>query len=111
MCHATLDLISPADVPITLHVTGTDDPRTILDTLDRAEKIGRDVTARGAIARAAAETQHVFLAWQLSVHARRDVQRRRHRKTSVTGQWSDPKMSWCVSTSCTRGMKDFDTRK
>ena len=40
MCHATLDLISPDGVPITLHVRKDDDQQTILDTLERAEKIG-----------------------------------------------------------------------
>ncbi len=47
MCQATLDLISPNDVPITLHVTDADDQQTIVDMLDRAEKIGLHFRARG----------------------------------------------------------------
>ena len=47
MCQATLDLISPNGVPVTLHVTHTDDQQTILDTIDRAEKIGLYFAERG----------------------------------------------------------------
>ena len=47
MCQATLDLISPNGVPVTLHVTDADDQQTILATIDRAEKIGLYFAERG----------------------------------------------------------------
>ena len=47
MCNATLDLISPDGVPITLYIRKDDDPQTILDTLQRAEKIGLYFSSRG----------------------------------------------------------------
>ena len=47
MCTATLDLISPSGVPVTLRVNHADDQQTILDTADRAEKIGLFFAARG----------------------------------------------------------------
>lgn len=40
MCKATIDLISPSGVPVTLEVNNADDHQTILETMDRAEKIG-----------------------------------------------------------------------
>jgi hypothetical protein len=40
MCKATLDLLSPGGVPITLEVNNGDDQQTIIDMLERAEKIG-----------------------------------------------------------------------
>ena len=50
MCQATLDLISPNGVPVTLHVTDADDQQTVLTTIDRAEKLGASyvstITAR-----------------------------------------------------------------
>ena len=40
MCKATIDLVSPGGVPVTLEVEKDDDQRTIIEILDRAEKIG-----------------------------------------------------------------------
>ena len=40
MCKATIDLISPNGVPVTLEVSTEDEPQSILGTLERAEKIG-----------------------------------------------------------------------
>lgn len=47
MCTATIDLLSPNGVPVILHVSADDDQQTILDTLERAEKIGLYFAARG----------------------------------------------------------------
>jgi hypothetical protein len=47
MCTATIDLVSPGGVPMTLHVNADDDPQTIIDTLDRVEKIGAFCAQRG----------------------------------------------------------------
>ena len=40
MCKVTLDLVSPGGVPVTLEVNNGDDQQTIIDMVDRAEKIG-----------------------------------------------------------------------
>ena len=40
MCKATIDLISPTGVPVTLEVTNDDEQHQILELLERAEKIG-----------------------------------------------------------------------
>ena len=40
MCKATIDFISPGGVPITLEVSAEDDQQTIIDILERAERIG-----------------------------------------------------------------------
>ncbi len=40
MCKATIDLVSPGGVPVTLEVNNDDEQRTIIEILDRAEKIG-----------------------------------------------------------------------
>ncbi len=47
MCRATIDFISPAGVPITLQVSADDDQQTIVETLQRAEKIGAYFSQRG----------------------------------------------------------------
>ena len=47
MCKATIDLISPSGVPITLEVSNDDEQQTIIGTLDRAEKIGVYFSSRG----------------------------------------------------------------
>ena len=47
MCKATIDLVSPGGVPVTLEVEKDDDQRTILEILDRAEKIGLYFGSRG----------------------------------------------------------------
>ena len=47
MCKATLDLLSPGGVPITLEVNNDDDQQTIIDMLERAEKIGLYFSSRG----------------------------------------------------------------
>ncbi len=47
MCRATIDLVSPGGVPVTLEVTNDDDQQTILEILDRAEKIGLYFGSRG----------------------------------------------------------------
>ncbi len=47
MCKATIDLISPGGVPVTLEVSSSDEQKTIIETLDRAEKIGVYFSARG----------------------------------------------------------------
>jgi hypothetical protein len=40
MCKATIDLVSPSGVPVTLEVSNEDDQQTIIGLLERAEKIG-----------------------------------------------------------------------
>jgi hypothetical protein len=40
MCKATLHLISPSGVPITLHIAEDDDQQSIFEMLARADKIG-----------------------------------------------------------------------
>ena len=47
MCKATLDLISPNGVPVTLEVNTEDDQQSIIGTLERAEKIGLYFGGRG----------------------------------------------------------------
>ena len=47
MCKATIDLVSPGGVPVTLEVEKDDDQRTIIEILDRAEKIGLYFGSRG----------------------------------------------------------------
>lgn len=47
MCKVTIDLVSPGGVPVTLEVDKTDDHQTIIDLLDRAEKIGTYFSQRG----------------------------------------------------------------
>ena len=47
MCKVKLDLVSPAGVPVTLEVNKTDNHQTIIDLLDRAEKIGAYFRQRG----------------------------------------------------------------
>lgn len=47
MCKATIDLISPNGVPVTLEVSTEDEPQSILGTLERAEKIGVYFNQRG----------------------------------------------------------------
>ena len=47
MCKATIDLVSPGGVPVTLEVEKDDDQRTIIEILDRAEKIGLYFGGRG----------------------------------------------------------------
>ena len=47
MCKITIDLVSPAGVPVTLQVDKTDDHQTIIELLDRAEKIGAYFSQRG----------------------------------------------------------------
>jgi hypothetical protein len=55
MCKATIDLISPSGVPITLSVGKDDDREEIIATLDRADAIGSYYAAHGwAFANAAA---------------------------------------------------------
>ncbi len=40
MCRATIDLVSPNGVPVTLEVSHDDDYQTIVDILQRTEKAG-----------------------------------------------------------------------
>jgi hypothetical protein len=47
MCKVTIDLLSPAGVPVTLEVDKSDDHQTIIELLDRAEKIGTYFSHRG----------------------------------------------------------------
>ena len=47
MCKATIELISPHGVPVTLEVSKEDEPQAILQTLERAEKIGVYCSSRG----------------------------------------------------------------
>ena len=47
MCKITIDLVSPAGMPVTLEVDKTDDHQTIIELLDRAEKIGAYFGQRG----------------------------------------------------------------
>ena len=47
MCHATIALISPEGVPITLHVNEDDDTQSIIELLTRADKIGHYCSDRG----------------------------------------------------------------
>jgi len=47
MCKVTIDLISPGGVPVTLDVDKADDHQTIIELLDRAEKIGAYFNQRG----------------------------------------------------------------
>lgn len=47
MCKATIDLISPNGVPVTLEVNKDDDQQTILEALSRAEKIGLYFSSKG----------------------------------------------------------------
>ncbi len=47
MCKVTIDLVSPGGVPVTLEVEKDDDQRTIVDILDRAEKIGLYFSGKG----------------------------------------------------------------
>lgn len=47
MCKVKIDLVSPAGVPVTLEVDKTDDHQTIIELLDRAEKIGVYFSQRG----------------------------------------------------------------
>ncbi|MCB9138893.1 MAG: hypothetical protein H6642_11155 [Caldilineaceae bacterium] len=47
MCRATIEFISPADVPVTLQITPADEQQTIIDILERAEKIGAYFRDRG----------------------------------------------------------------
>ncbi|MBK8048054.1 MAG: hypothetical protein IPK16_13525 [Anaerolineales bacterium] len=47
MCRVTIDLVSPGGVPVTLEVEKDDDQRTIVDILDRAEKIGLYCSGKG----------------------------------------------------------------
>ena len=47
MCKATIELVSPDGVPITLHVTENDDQQAIIDILTRADKIGQYFGAKG----------------------------------------------------------------
>ncbi len=47
MCRATIDLVSPSGVPVTLEVSHDDQQHTIIDILDRAEKIGLYFNGKG----------------------------------------------------------------
>ena len=47
MCKATIELISPNGVPVTLEVSAEDEPQAIVGTLERAEKIGVYFGSRG----------------------------------------------------------------
>lgn len=47
MCKATIDLVSPNGVPVTLEVSAEDDQQSIICTLERAEKIGLYFGNRG----------------------------------------------------------------
>lgn len=47
MCKATIDLISPSGVPVMLEVSHDDDQQTIVDILQRAEKIGAHFSSKG----------------------------------------------------------------
>jgi hypothetical protein len=47
MCKAAIDLVSPNGVPVTLEVRQEDEPQAILQTLERAEKIGLYFNSRG----------------------------------------------------------------
>jgi hypothetical protein len=47
MCKATIRMISPSGVPVTLEVAADDDQSVIKATLDRADKIGAYFLAHG----------------------------------------------------------------
>ena len=47
MCRATIDLVSPNGVPVTLEVSHDDDHQTIVEILQRAEKIGAHFSSKG----------------------------------------------------------------
>lgn len=47
MCKATIDLISPSGVPVTLEVSHDDEQQTIVEMLQRAEKIGAHFSGKG----------------------------------------------------------------
>ncbi len=47
MCKVTIDLVSPAGVPVTLEVDKVDDHQAIIELLDRADKIGTYFSQRG----------------------------------------------------------------
>ena len=47
MCRVTIDLVSPGGVPVTLEVDKGDDHQTIIELLDRADKIGGYFNQRG----------------------------------------------------------------
>lgn len=47
MCKATIRLIAPSGVPVTLEVAKDDDQQDIIATLDRADKIGAYFLSHG----------------------------------------------------------------
>ena len=47
MCKATIQLTSPSGVPVTLQVNNGDDQQTIVEMLERAEKIGLHFSGKG----------------------------------------------------------------
>lgn len=47
MCKVTIDLVSPSGVPVTLEVDKADDHQTIIELLDRADRIGAYFNQRG----------------------------------------------------------------
>ena len=47
MCRATISLISPSGVPVTLEVAAEDDKDQIIATMDRAATIGAYFVAKG----------------------------------------------------------------
>jgi len=47
VCTVKIDLVSPAGVPVTLEVDKTNDHQTIIELLDRAERIGAYFSQRG----------------------------------------------------------------
>lgn len=47
MCKATIDLVSPNGVPVTIEVSAEDEPQAIIGVLERAEKIGLYFGGRG----------------------------------------------------------------
>ena len=47
MCKATINLISPSGVPVTLEVGADDDQKEIVATLNRADAIGAYFMAKG----------------------------------------------------------------
>lgn len=47
MCKITIELISPNGVPVTLEVEKDDEHQTVIDILERAEKIGAYFSHRG----------------------------------------------------------------
>lgn len=47
MCKATIELVSPNGVPVTLEVGNEDEPQAIIGVLERAEKIGLYFGGRG----------------------------------------------------------------